>query len=485
MTEEEIQLALDSKRNLFITGAAGTGKSYTLNKYIRAHKDSTIVCAPTGIAALRVGGETMHKAFNIPVPAFEPPRFSSSNKKGKGVVTNADLNLIAKADTIIVDEISMARNDVFRYMARVIRKAEEVGKKKIRLIVCGDFSQLKPVVKQTDIPILEKFGLDPSGYPFTTREWASFNFLPIVLTEVHRQEDSDFIANLAEIRKGCADHLDYWNQFVDPEPDYSDAVVVCGTNAEATRINTKYLNELPGKSYALTAKQEGRINVKEIDEVIVVKEGCKVIFTSNDNAKNKRRYRNGSFGTILKVHDDYIDVDVCGKRVPVEKQKFTSYEYKYWGGELIKEEAGSITQYPFKAGKAITVHRSQGQTLDKVILSPDIFASGQLYVALSRVRSPKGLSLLSPVLPKYLITDEKVEKFYEQGYQWTEFPKQTHEPQTTIKRKPTHKTASLGKSGRPKTTKNKKKRATAVKTQKKNTGKKTATKKVKTGSKKS
>lgn len=477
MTEAEIQLALDSKRNLFITGAAGTGKSYTLNKYIREHKDSTIVCAPTGIAALRVGGETMHRAFNILVPAFELPRFSNSNKKEKGVVTKADLQKIAKADTVIVDEISMARNDVFRYMARVIKKAEEISHKKIRLIVCGDFSQLKPVVKREDIPVMKMLGLDPSGYPFTTREWADFNFLPVVLTTMHRQEDTEFIEKLAEIRKGNAEHLDYWQQFVNPNPDYSDAIVVCGTNAEAARINTEYMNSLPGKSYALAAEQEGRINVRDIDELIVVKEGCKVIFTSNDNANNKRRYRNGSFGTILKVHDDYIDIDVHGKKIPVEKQKFTAYEYKFWRGELIKDEAGSITQYPFKAGKAITVHRSQGQTLDNMILSPDIFASGQLYVALSRVRTPSGLTLLSPILPKYLITDDKVEKFYEQGYKWTEFPQQKSFPVKATKVKTTKKTAATGKKKSVKPASKKKKHTQTAKSVKRSATKKTTTSK--------
>ena len=468
--DKQIRNVFDSKRNLFLTGAAGTGKSTWLNKYIDEH-ENVLICAPTGIAALNIGGDTMHRIFHIPVPAYDTPSFA---KGKKGAITQSVLNVIANADTIIMDEISMARNDVFRFAIKVIRKAEKIKGSKIRIIVSGDFSQLPPVVKKNETSFLKKFGLDASGYAFTTQEWKSCNFKVVELTDVKRQEDREFIEKLNEIRVGNFTNLDYWKQFVNEKPDYENSVVICGTNAEADRINQEYLEKLPGDLKVLQSQKQGYGTAGYVDDIILVKEGCKIIFTANDTSyvNGKPRYQNGTFGTVKYVGSEYVAVHVNGETISVAPHVFSIYSYNCKGNVLTKKEIGSVTQFPFKVGKAITIHKSQGQTFDDVIISPEIFASGQLYVALSRVRSPKGLVLLSELKPEYLIIHEHVKKFYENSYTWDVKKVVKKKPvvkQRTMKKRTTKKSTAT-KSAKPKTVK----RKPSVK---KTVSRKTATKK--------
>ena len=412
MTDKEIDKALKSSRNLFITGAAGTGKTYFLNKFI-AETPNVLTCASTGIAAINVGGDTAHRVFHIPVPAFDAPSFA---KNKKGAITKAQLNVIARADVIIIDEISLLRNEAFRFLVKVLRKAEKEKGSKIRLIVVGDFSQLPPVVKKTELKLFKKYKLDESGFAFTTQEWKSCNFKVIELTEVKRQDNKEFIDILNKIRLGECYDLGYFDQFVNKNPDYEDAVCICGTNAEADRINQEYLDSLPGNAIALQSRKEGRCINGCVDDVIVVKEGAKVIFTANDTVFKK--YRNGTFGVIEQVNTDEVVVKIDGKSERIKRRDFPIYTYSVCNNSLSKKELGVVHQFPFRIGKAITIHKSQGQTFDKVIISPEIFAAGQLYVALSRVRSPEGLTLLRDILPEHLIIDPTVQKFYDDGYTW-------------------------------------------------------------------
>ena len=414
MTEKQIQTAFESKSNLFITGPAGVGKSYRINAFIAGHPELNILmCAPTGIAAMNIGGDTAHRVFHIPVPAYQSPTFA---KGRKGAITESMLKVIAQADVIFLDEVSMMRNDNFSFMIKVIRKAEKLKGSKIRLIVSGDFSQLPPVVKKTELSILKKFGFDTSGYPFTTSEWKSCKFKVVELTQVMRQDDTEFIDNLNKIRIGDCSDLSYWNRFVCENPDYGDAIVVCGTNSEAERINREYLDSLPGDLKALQSYKTGFCSAGYVDDIVLVKEGCCVIFTVNDNIS--KAYHNGTFGTVKSVGSDSVVVTVDNKDIVVKRHDFTIYSYNLKGDVFIKTEAAVIKQFPFKLGKAITIHKSQGQTFDRMILSPEIFAPGQLYVALSRVRSPEGLVLLKPLRSEYLIIDDTVRKFYENGYTW-------------------------------------------------------------------
>lgn len=444
MTDKEIDKALKSSRNLFITGAAGTGKTYFLNKFIE-ETPNVLTCASTGIAAINVGGDTAHRVFHIPVPAFDAPSFA---KNKKGAITKAQLNVIAKADVIIIDEISLLRNEAFRFLIKVLRKAEKEKGSKIRLIVVGDFSQLPPVVKKTELKLFKKYKLDESGFAFTTQEWKSCNFKVIELTEVKRQDNKEFIDILNKIRLGECYDLGYFDQFVNKNPDYEDAVCICGTNAEADRINQEYLDSLPGNAIALQSRKEGRCISGCVDDVIVVKEGAKVIFTANDTVFKK--YRNGTFGVIEQVNTDEVVVKIDGKSERIKRRDFPIYTYSVCNNSLSKKELGVVHQFPFRIGKAITIHKSQGQTFDKVIISPEIFAAGQLYVALSRVRTPEGLTLLRDILPEHLIIDPIVQKFYDDGYTWKVKPVKKA---TSIAKKSTGKISASSKSSVKKTTK--------------------------------
>ncbi len=466
MTDKQIAAAINGSRHLFFTGPAGTGKTYYLNKAIEWFTEQglkVVVCASTAIAALLLDGDTAHKVFHIPVgTSAAGPSFA---KGKKGALTKAMLNVLIAADVVIIEEISMLKNADFAWAVKVLRKAEKLKGSRIRLIVCGDFSQLLPVVTKSDAKLLKKFKFDESGLAFTTSEWKSMNFKVIELDEIHRQSDKEFIKRLHEVRHGDATNIAYFNQFVTDAPDYDNAICICGTNAEADKLNMEYLNSLPGQPTALMAEKSGRGSLSMIDDIIVVKPGARIIFTANDNINGK--YCNGQFGIIRGVGSSIVVVEINGETVPIGKQEFRIYSYSAVGGNLAKKEIGCIKQFPFKLGKAITIHKSQGQTFDKVVLSPKIFAAGQLYVALSRVRSPEGLQITEPIDPSAVMISEQVKKFYKDGYEWKAAKPRTATKKAATAKKPAKKTATIAK----------KKTAAKKSAVKKTTTRKTATKK--------
>lgn len=460
MTDKQIETALNGKRNLFFTGPAGTGKSYWMNKAIALFESqgkNVVVCASTGIAALLLGGDTAHRVFHIPVgTSAAGPSFA---KGKKGALTKTMLNVLVAADVVIIDEIGMLKNADFAWAIKVLRKAEKYKEGKIRMIVSGDFSQLLPVVTKADAKILKKFKFDESGLAFTTSEWKSMNFKTIELTDIKRQNNVEFIKHLHEIRLGNVKSLQYFDRFVCESPDYDDAICICGTNAEADRMNMEYLDSLPGQPVALMAEKSGRCSSGMIDDIIIIKPGARVIFTSNDVINNT--YYNGQFGVIKAIGQGQVIVTIDGKDCVIKQQDSRIYSYSAIGGHLTKKELGHIKQYPFKLGKAITIHKSQGQTFDRVVLSPRIFAAGQLYVALSRVRDPDGLQITEKIDPSAVMISDMVKKFYKDGYTWKSAKTRTA---TTTKKAP--KTVSTKKSTGKTATKKTKKTSTASTTRK-------------------
>lgn len=484
---------LESKRNIALFGAAGTGKTTLINEYRAAHPERNILMsAPTGTAAVNIGGVTCHRLFGIPVPAY-----------GGDVskVPSSVIKIIAMADDVIIDEISTARNDGFAFSMKVLARCKKETGRRPRLIVVGDFSQLPPVVKKTEDKFFTKYGFHKSGYAFTTKEWADQKFEVVVLTEVKRQDNVEFIKHLNEARIGSKKCLKYFNSFYGKP--LNDGIYVCGTNAEADRVNNEYLDALDAPMSAYRAKTDGIVG-KEMpcDEIVLLKEGCKVMFTANDTAAECvaatgefdgiGRYINGMFGTVLKVYSDSVDVETeKGQTINVTYHSWPIYKYKIdrTSMALTKEEIGSISQIPLKVAKAITIHKSQGKTFDEVIISPQIFAPGQLYVALSRVRNPEGLVLTEPILEEYLKIDPIVKKFYDADYTYEvseaiikkqkEIDKKvaTKNKKTTKKRKSTTKKTSTRRSTTKKTATKKVKPAAKRTTAKKSTAKKVTAKK--------
>lgn len=446
----------ESKRNIFLTGPAGVGKTYLLKEYMEEEKKNgknILVCAPTGTAAVNILGETVHSLFGIPVPCY-------------GITISktpaAKIKILAMSDIIIVDEISMARCDVFSYMIRVLKKVEKIKGKKIRLIVSGDFSQLPPVVPKTEEKLLKKFGYHKSGYPFTTKEWEKCSFKVICLTEIKRQDDtSEFVKYLNKVRNCEKECLEYFEQFV--RENYScseEEILLCGTNSEAEKRNKEYLDALEGNMVAYQSEKKGRNTSGIIDDIILLKEGCRVMFTVNDVIYN--RYQNGTLGYITMLQPDKVFVRTDeGKLITVKPHDTKIYSYKVSGNALEKKEIGSIKQIPLKVAAAITIHKSQGKTFDKVILSPDIFTSGQLYVALSRVRTPEGLILTDYIRKEHLKQDPLVEEFYKNGYKYEIQKKETKEKKKITKT--TLKKAGTSTKATSKSSTNKKNTKTAVK----------------------
>jgi hypothetical protein len=217
---------------------------------------------------------------------------------------------------------------------------------------------------------------------------------------------------------------------INPKLLNADCVVLCGTNAEADRINRAYLDSLETQLVAYQSNKKGRNNASDVDDIILLKEGCKVMFTVNDVVRN--RYQNGTMGKVTMCHKDYVSVRLeDGKLVSVYPHEYTSYSYKVSGGELTKSKVGSIKQLPLKIAAAVTIHKSQGKTFEKAIISPSVFASGQLYVALSRVRSPQGIILTAPITEKAFVENEIVSKFYNGGFTF-ELPKKSTKSKTVL-----------------------------------------------------
>lgn len=427
-------LLFNSDKNLFITGPGGTGKTYLINSYL-ATATNAIVCGTTGMAAANIGGDTMHRIFAIPVPAC-----GADLKK----IDQSRIKPLIKADVVIIDEISMCRNDTFSFMYKVLKKAERLKGKRIRLIVVGDFSQLPPVVTTSDAKLLKKFGFDTSGFAFTTKEWGTCKFTVCELTEVRRQSDVEFIKELHRARLADKKCIPYFNGFLtDIPPD--NVIRLCGTNAEVEKINRMYLDSLPGLPVPYQCTKEGRTTGNYIDEIILLKEGARVVFLANDV---KCQYRNGQMGTVLSCYPDHVLVQVDGNEINVYQHEFIHYEYKVKSNTLLRDEVGVVKQIPLRLAAAITIHKSQGKTFDAMVLSPKIFAAGQLYVALSRVTGPDGLYLTEPVVEDYLMSDKTVLKFYKNGYTWTYTKKKTADSRnkassksTTATKKTTAKTA--------------------------------------------
>ena len=419
MEEYILTLVNQTNRNIFLTGKAGTGKTTLLHKIINTCYKNTVVVAPTGIAALNAGGVTIHSMFQLPFASFlptlsNPPivneflrfenRFSlrkhfQMHKNKQQVIRNMEL--------LIVDEVSMLRADVLDamdYMLQFIPKhTRPFGG--VQVLFIGDLLQLPPVVKQEEWEVLKHYY---KGMYFFQSEVITQNpLLYVELETIYRQTDKLFISILNHLRENqlTSEDIKQLEKYVQPDfpkKHLKDYITLTTHNAKADAMNQREMSKLtsPLFSYEADIVDDFPEYLYPIEKVIQLKEGTRVMFIKND-ISGEHLFFNGKMGTVVSLSEGEITVKLDGGRViNVERYEWENVRYKLneTTKDIEEERLGSFTQYPLRLAWAITIHKSQGLTFEKAILDlASVFASGQAYVAFSRLRSLDGLVLLSSV----------------------------------------------------------------------------------------
>ena len=402
--------------HIFLTGKAGTGKTTFLrNLALNTHKRMVIV-APTGVAAINAGGVTIHSFFQLPFGPIVPDSQQPVSKLNK-----TKLKIMRSLDLLVIDEISMVRADLLDAIDAVLRKARRNKKAfgGVQLLMIGDIQQLAPVARPNEWELLQPYY--KSVYFFDSNVLQNNPYICIELDHIYRQNDGDFIEILNQVRNNCLDmrNLDMLNSRYLPDfnPNDNDGYITLTThNYQADDINEEKLKTIKSDMLTFKAMVQGIFpeNAYPTKEVLELKVGAQVMFVKNDPSSEKQYY-NGKIGKIVSYNEDEGLMVQCDDVVinvtPVQWQNF-EYTLNEETNEIEEKEIGTFTQIPLKTAWAITIHKSQGLTFEKVILNAELaFTHGQVYVALSRCTSMNGLILKSKISRNVLFNDNVINNY--------------------------------------------------------------------------
>lgn len=421
-----------TSRHIFLTGKAGTGKTTFLRHIIELTHKKAVIVAPTGIAAINASGVTIHSLFQLPfgtylpkAPAVEP--FNQQYNTPRSIVRHLQMNstkrrIFQDLELLIIDEVSMLRADLLDAIDMVLRyiRKNNASFGGVQVLFIGDLHQLPPVVKSNEWQLLGEFY--NSAYFFDAHALQQNPPVYIELEKIYRQADSVFINLLNNLRNNEITVEDialleqyYKADFVaSKEEKY---ITLTTHNQRADTLNKKSLEELGGKSYFFKATTEGEFaeNSYPAEFSLELKLGAQIMFIKNDQS-GERRFFNGKIATVINLSDTAIEVETEGEREKISIEKYTWKNIRYSKhkvtNEIEEEVIGKFIQYPVKLAWAITVHKSQGLTFDKAIIDiGNAFAPGQIYVALSRLRSLDGLVLTSLISRTGIRQDQNVSHF--------------------------------------------------------------------------
>ena len=404
--------ARSGEGHLFVTGRAGTGKSTLLRTLRDSLMEESVVLAPTGLAAVNVGGQTIHSFFGL------PPRLIRSDD----IRRSRNGRLMRKLKLIIIDEVSMVRSDMMWAIDQSLRinrgrPREAFGG--VRLLLFGDLHQLPPVVQSGEVAEhLESAHGGPFFFQVSALQEGAGTSL-VELEQVFRQSDETLLTVLNRIRDGdvTEEDLEVLNDRVHAIRTLGEGdayVILTPTNAAAQRINAAYLDALPGglRTYEAGITGEFGQSAQPTDATLLLKAGAKVILLRNDPDK---RWVNGSIARVSRLEEKRVWIEIDGKEHEIEQVSWEARRYAFdqSAEKIVENVTGTFRQFPLRLAWALTIHKSQGLTLDKVYidLGRGTFAHGQAYVALSRCRSLEGLALARQLRPSDILFDRSVMEY--------------------------------------------------------------------------